>query len=172
MTKKHHLSLAVAVVCVLQAICAWAIPLTFTVAPDHTNHLYRIGEEAAFTVTATTNGVPVREGRVTAALDNFGPKTQGEKAFDLAKGNPFVVRGRLDEPGFLRLTLKAADTKPLVWSVGYEPERIEKGSPLVETTRPRPSYSVVTVLPCASVRATSRPKRSYAAVAVADPSAP
>ena len=120
----------VVVACALQALCTWAAPLTFTVAPDHTNHLYRVGEEASFTVTAMTNGVPVRDGRVAAALDNFGPKTQGERIFDLAKGNPFTVTGRLDEPGFLRLTLKAADTKPLVWSVGYEPERIEKGSPL------------------------------------------
>ena len=120
----------VIVACVLQAICAWAGPLAFTVVPDHTNHLYRVGEEASFTVMATTDGVPVREGRVTVALDNFGPKAQSERTVDLAESNPFTVTGRLDEPGFLRLTLTAADTNPLVWSVGYEPTRIEKGSPL------------------------------------------
>lgn len=100
------------------SLCTWATSLTFTVAPDHVNHLYRVGEEAFFTVTATANGVAVREGQVKAVLDNFGPKTQGERTSDLTKGNPFTVTGRLDEPGFLRLTLKAADTKPLVWSDG------------------------------------------------------
>ena len=114
----------------LQVVCVWAGPLTFTVVPDHTNHLYCVGEEASFTVMATTDGVPVREGRVTVALDNFGPKAQSERTVDLAESNPFTVTGRLDEPGFLRLTLTAADTNPLVWSVGYEPTRIEKGSPL------------------------------------------
>ena len=106
----------------------FAAGLEFAIANDHTNLLYKVGEEAAFTVTVTRDGKPVAGGFVDAKLDNYGPSVQLSNRVDLAKGNPFTVKGRLAEPGFLRLTLKAKDAAK-VWSVGYEPERIEKGSP-------------------------------------------
>ena len=120
----------ISAVIVVSCGAALAVPLKFTVASDHTNLLYRIGEEATFTVTATdANGAAVAGGKVSATLDNFGPKKRFTGDFDLSQGGTFTVKGKLDEPGFLRLTLRAADTKPFVWGVGYEPERIEKGSP-------------------------------------------
>ena len=113
---------------VFAAFAGFAAGLEFTIANDHTNLLYKVGEESVFTVTATRDGQPVSDGWVDARLDNFGPSVQQSNRVDLAKENPFTVKGRLAEPGFLRLTLKAKDAKK-VWSVGYEPERIEKGSP-------------------------------------------
>ena len=111
------------------AFAGFAAGLEFAVANDHANLIYKVGEEAVFTVTAIRDGKPAAEGWVDAKLDNFGPSVQLSNRVDLAKGNPFTVRGRLAEPGFLRLTLNAKDEKAKVWSVGYEPERIEKGSP-------------------------------------------
>jgi cephalosporin-C deacetylase-like acetyl esterase len=111
------------------AFAGFAAGLEFAVANDHANLIYKVGEEAVFTVTAIRDGKPAAEGWVDAKLDNFGPSVQLSNRVDLAKGNPFTVRGRLAEPGFLRLTLHTKDEKAKVWSVGYEPERIEKGSP-------------------------------------------
>ena len=118
----------------LAALTAWsatgafAAGLEFAIANDHTNLIYKVGEEATFTVTAKRDGKPVSEGWVDAKLDNFGPSVQMSNRVDLAKGNPFTVKGKLAEPGFLRLTLKAKDASK-GWSGGSEPERIEKGSP-------------------------------------------
>ena len=106
----------------------FAAGLEFAIVNDHANLIYRVGEEAAFTVTATTGGVAVAEGWVDVKLDNFGPDVQLSSRVDLSKGNPFAVKGKLTGPGFLRLTLKAKDASK-VWSVGYEPEKITKGSP-------------------------------------------
>lgn len=121
-------------VAALAAIGAWAGPLVLKVENDHADLLYRVGEEAVFTVTATdTNGVKVSEGQVSASLDNFGPKqVMAKQTFDLAKGNPFVVKGTLGEPGFLRLNLGVSGQAGKVWSVGYEPTKIRKGSPSPE----------------------------------------
>ena len=114
----------------LAAAVACAAPFTYSVVNDHTNLLYRTGEDAAFTVTVCeTNGAAATAGSVAVRLDNFGPKTQLARTVDLAKENPFTVRGRLDEPGFLRMTVTAKNTTTLTWGVGYEPEKLEKGSP-------------------------------------------
>ena len=121
-------SFLLAVLTAWSVTSAFAAGLEFTIANDHTNLLYKVGEEAAFTVTATTGGVAVADGLVDVTLDNFGPNVQLSNRVDLAKGNPFTVKGRLSEPGFLRLTLNATGATR-AWGVGYEPERIEKGSP-------------------------------------------
>jgi len=127
--RKLLLSLTLAAV----ALCGVAAPLKFQVVNDHADLIYRIGQEATFTVTALENdGTKAVGGIVSVELDNFGPKNQLRRKVDLAKENPFVVRGRLNEPGFLLLTATAKDTKPFCWGVGYEPEKLEKGSPSPE----------------------------------------
>ena len=118
----------------LSALCAlasFAGPVRLSVVNDHTNLLYRVGEEVSFTVTAKSGDALATNGFVDVTLDNCGPATQLSNRVDLAKGNPFVVKGRLDEPGFLRLTVrqKPGEPWPFVWSVGVEPTRIAKGSP-------------------------------------------
>ena len=118
----------VALAVFLAGAAAFAAGLEFAIANDHTNLIYKVGEEAVFSVTAVTGGVAVAEGWVDVKLDNFGPAVQLSNRVDLAKGNPFTVKGSLSEPGFLRLSLGANGVSK-VWSVGYDPERIEKGSP-------------------------------------------
>ena len=126
MKMKFGLSVLMTIVCAV----ALAVPLKFTTVNDHADLLYRIGEEAVFTVTATdTNGVKATDGVLTAVLDNFGPKTVTTLKVDLAKTNPFVLKGSLDEPGFLRLRVNAKGSAAYNWSVGYEPTAIRKGSP-------------------------------------------
>ena len=99
--------------------------LVFSFSNDHTNLLYKCGETATFHVkVAETDGSAPTNGTLTAVLDNFGPKKIAKADWNLAETNEFDIAGTLDEPGFLRLTV---DGK--VWSVGYEPERIAKGSP-------------------------------------------
>ena len=83
----------------------------FAIENDHTNLIYRVGDEATFTVTAMRDGKPLSAGAVDVKLDNFGPCVQLNSRVDLAAGNPFAVRGRLSEPGFLRLTLKCGEMK-------------------------------------------------------------
>ena len=119
--------------CAALAAGAFAVlagSLKFEVVNDHTNLLYKVGEEATFTVTVIgTNGVKATTGEVKVWLDNFGPKNQLRKKVDLSKENPFVLKGALSEPGFLRLTANVAGQSDFFWSVGYEPEKLEKGSP-------------------------------------------
>ena len=112
------------------SFAGFAAGLVFEVVNDHTNLIYRVGEEASFTVTARDGKAGLAaKGTVDVVLDNFGPGVQLSNRVDLAKGNPFTVKGKLAEPGFLRLTLDAEGAKRKVWGVGYEPERIVKGSP-------------------------------------------
>ena len=115
----------------LATVAGFAAGLEFSVVNDHTNLIYGVGEEATFTVVATKDGKAVANGCVELVLDNFGPVVQLSNRVDLAKGNPFTVKGKLSEPGFLRLTLKSEGVTK-VWGVGYEPEKIEKGSPSPE----------------------------------------
>ena len=103
---------------------------TFKIEADKTNYLYKCGEQATFTVTAVgDDGARVAKGTVTASLDNFGPGKLDRRTVDLAQENPFKMKGSLSEPGFLRLCLAGKDCRNQVFGVGYEPERLKKGSP-------------------------------------------
>jgi cephalosporin-C deacetylase-like acetyl esterase/DUF1680 family protein len=99
------------------------------VTNDHADLIYQAGEEAVFTITVVdTNGVKPTAGCVNAVLDNFGSVHFLKKTFDLAKENPFTVRGRLAEAGFLRLTVTGKDVSPLTWSVAFDPTHIRPGA--------------------------------------------
>ena len=125
LTRKTFLMLAFA-----GALFAHAGELAFKIAADREDCLYRCGEKATFTVTVVdAGGQPAAAGTVTATVDNFGPQEQAKRTVDLAKENPFKMEGSLAEPGFLRLTVQAKGAKQTMFGVGYEPEKIEKGSP-------------------------------------------
>ena len=114
---------------VLFASWTLAAPPCFRVVTDHANALYHAGDEATFVVTVTNaeSGV-LKSGVFDWRLDNFGNAVVAKGRADLAKGNPFVVKGSLGEPGFLRLSVSGGELKkPFVWGVGYDPEKIEMG---------------------------------------------
>ena len=102
----------------------------FKFEADHPDCLYKVGEEAVITVTATNGaGEAVKEGFARIEIDNYGRKWQNViKKQEFAKENPFVLRGKLDKPGFLRVKIDGKDAADKSigawWSVGYEPEKI------------------------------------------------
>ena len=127
MAKTRSIALALAAA---GALLAQAGELKFSISADRPDCLYRCGERAVFTVTVQgEDGQLATNGTVTASVDNFGPKQQTSRKVDISKENPFKMEGVLDEPGFLRLMLTRGKGKPTAFGVGYEPERIEKGSP-------------------------------------------
>ena len=104
--------------------------LSFEIANDRDGFVYRVGETATFDVRIShLDGSRVEQGKVVAALDNFGPRQVASAVWDLAKTNAFSLTGSLDEPGFLRLTLAVGSETQRVWSVAFDPTRIRKGSP-------------------------------------------
>jgi len=111
------------------AQAAASVAGVITVRQNRESALYRTDEETAFTVSVTDDsGKPRQEGSVRWTLDDFGPVKIAEGTADLANGNPFVVRGTLKEPGFLRLRVNATSNSA-VWSVGYDVEKIRQTWP-------------------------------------------
>lgn len=104
-------------------------PIGYAVRMDHPDAMYRIGEKAVLTLTATNGaGEKVTSGKVSLTMDNYGPRKLGARTVDLSKENPFEVVMSLDEPGFARVQAEGCGrSKPFVWSVGFEPERIVAG---------------------------------------------
>ena len=101
----------------------------YTIVNNHADLLYSCGEKATFTVAVKDGENVPSSGVVTAKLDNTGPNVFAEETWDLSKTNVFTIAGTMKEPGFLRLKLFVGEKEDRVWSVGYEPERIRKGSP-------------------------------------------
>ncbi len=100
-------------------------------ALDRANAMYRCGEEATFTVTVlATNGAASASGVATWRLDNYGAHKFAEGNVDLAAGNPFVVKGTMAVPGFLRLEVRDDKGRRLgAYSAAYEPEKIRTAEP-------------------------------------------
>ena len=114
----------------LGAWTSWAEALVCHFASDHSDLIYRRGERAKFSVVVLSDdGAVPTNGVLTARLDNFGSRKIAEAEWNLASGNEFHIAGQLDEPGFLRLTVSGRNLKTVCWGVGYEPEKIVKGSP-------------------------------------------
>ena len=100
-----------------------------SIVPDRPSALYRAGEETVFTVTvAGDDGEALKSGEAVWKLDNFGEVEFAAGSADLAKGNPFTVKGMMGEPGFLRLIVKSS-TNSAVQSVGYDVEKIRQDEP-------------------------------------------
>ena len=110
-----------------------ALGATYKVETDKPDGIYRCGETATFTVRLLSTNALAAAASPRAKLDNFGTSVLTNMPFDVsATGVAFTVSGTLREPGFLRLSLpmtKDGRKDPSVFSVGFEPERIVKGSP-------------------------------------------
>lgn len=100
-------------------------------ALDHGDAIYKCGEDATFTVTVlSTDGAAATSGRVTWRLDNYGAHKFSDGAVDLANGNPFVVKGTMSVPGFLRLEVYGESGRRLgAYSAAFEPEKIRVAMP-------------------------------------------
>ena len=119
---------------VLVAVLAVAASgATYKVYLDRADGVYRCGETATFTVRLVSTNALNAAANPCARLDNFGSSVLTNVPFDVtATGVAFTVSGTLREPGFLRLSLpetKSGRDDPFVFSVGFEPEKIRKGSP-------------------------------------------
>jgi len=114
-------------------ISAAALGATYKVDLDRRDGVYKCGETATFTVRLLSTNNLRAAASPLASLDNFGTTVLTNVAFDVtAAGTELTVSGTLREPGFLRLSLPAtkdAQEDPFVFSAGFEPERIAKGSP-------------------------------------------
>ena len=113
------------------------LPDLFKVETDHASCIYRCGERATFTVTVTdAEGVPLKAGRFSAILDNYGARILAEADEDLAVANPFTISA---VKGFMRLRIDTdraafaprglagnglAGEEVFQWGVAYEPEKI------------------------------------------------
>lgn len=99
------------------------------VTQDHADALYRVGEETTFTVSVKDEaGGLVKSGKASWTLDNFGTEKLGGGTADLAQGNPFTIKGRMKEEGFLRLRVSSS-TNSVVWGVGYDVGKIRQDEP-------------------------------------------
>lgn len=126
----RHIALFLLTLTAAARVCAeTSAKPVFDIGQDRENALYGCGETAAFTVRVTDGqGAAVTNGLVAWTLDNFGSVKVGDGSADLAKGNPFAVCGKLDEPGFLRLTVRSGKTRRF-WSVGYDVGKIRQNEP-------------------------------------------
>jgi len=119
--------------CVVLTSCALAArsaePVGFIAAANHADALFRLGEDAVYTLTATNgSGAKVASGTLHAKMDDWCGHTIVEKTIDLSKENPFVIRGSLKEPGFILLSVKGeGQEKPFLRGCAFEPERIAPG---------------------------------------------
>ena len=137
MVKMANRLLALLVAANMAAFCAEktlaADEQAYRVEADHPDCIYSCGETATFTVTIPdTSRFAKVSSRINAHLDNFGSNVLADAEFDISETNVFCISGTLHEPGFLRLVLhqaKDGGKQPSSFSVGFEPEKIKKGSP-------------------------------------------
>ena len=110
-----------------------ALAATYKVETDKPGCVYRCGETATFTVTVLdTANLRKGEEPPSATLDNFGTQVIAKAPVGMSTGAVFRISGTLASPGFLRLKLpptKDGRQDPFLFSAGFEPEKIKKGSP-------------------------------------------
>jgi len=102
------------------------------ISTDHSNAVYACGAPATFTVRVVgADKQPVKTGRLTVNLSNFGPQVITNAVFDLTKGNPVTCTGKLEKPGILKCVASIKlDTNNCraVFGAAYDPEKIVAGS--------------------------------------------
>ena len=83
----------------------------FKFESDRSDCLYKLGDEAVITVTATNGaGEAVKVGSARVEWNNYGRRNLGVVTeWNFAEKNPLVVRGSLDKPGFMRLRVRGKD---------------------------------------------------------------
>ena len=106
-----------------------AFAASIEIRQNRPDALYRSGDETVFTVSVKDDsGSLLKSGKAKWTLDNFGSIKYSSGAADLSKGNPFTVKGKMDEEGFLRLCVNSG-TNSRVWAVGYDVDKIRQNEP-------------------------------------------
>ena len=95
---------------------------------DRPDALYKVGEEATFTVTATDDDKPLTEGTVKVAFSKDGIQPQPPQTLTLKEGKA-TISGKLDEPGFLSLESRSGKTATIA-GAGYDPEQLKPSMPV------------------------------------------
>ena len=136
--KTMKLAKTIALYVMMMSTLSVAAPYSFKISCDDPVRMRLIGEETEFRIHCTDLRKEGVGGEIEVRLDNFGDKTILSRKVDPAKENPVVLRGKLDEPGFLRavaLNPGIAQTPFSLGkgnecaSVGYEVEKIRPGFP-------------------------------------------
>jgi cephalosporin-C deacetylase len=87
-------------------------PFALVVATERADALYQRGEDVAFVIRLEQNGSPVERGEIawTLTKDGVEPRRSGKASLEQGRA---IVRGKLDEPGFLQcsVTYLAGETK-------------------------------------------------------------
>jgi cephalosporin-C deacetylase-like acetyl esterase len=107
---------------------------------DKTNCLYKAGQTAKVAISATDEaGNLVTSGTDRVAVDDCGTNLLYVGKLDFSKSNPIVLESTLNEPGFVRYMVRKCHAigflgKPLyfprlMYSVGFDVEKIKKASP-------------------------------------------
>ncbi len=115
----------------LSALALAAAP-EFSIKTDRETQRYQCGEEAVFTVSATENGQPVKQGKMKLKMTLDGGKVLQEAPIDFSKANPATVKITLKEPGFVRAQGVGyvdieTPKKPLTAGAAFDPDKIQLG---------------------------------------------
>ncbi|MBI5821177.1 MAG: acetylxylan esterase [Verrucomicrobia bacterium] len=108
-----------------------ALAQSVEITSDRASAVYACGEPATFSISVLgADKQPVKSGRVSVTISNFGTHVITNATFDLALENPVKIAGALREPGFLKCVANAKLDKDCkgIFGVAYEPEKIVAGS--------------------------------------------
>ena len=112
------------------AVTLYALP-EFTVVYDKAEPVYKCGETARITITATENGELLKTGKVKATILREGGQNAIVKTVDFAKENPFVIETTSEKPGFIQVMLPTKKGKRVSniarAGAGFDVEKIEMG---------------------------------------------
>ena len=100
--------------------------ITVSVTPDHKDWTYKVGEKATFTVCVMKSGTLLPDAEISYEL---GPEMYPtEKKTMTLKDGTTTISGKMQKPGFMRLTVtaKVKGKEYKAWSTAaFSPEKIE-----------------------------------------------
>lgn len=100
--------------------------ITVSVTPDHKDWTYKVGEKATFTVCVMKSGTLFPDAEISYEL---GPEMYPtEKKTMTLKDGTTTISGKMQKPGFMRLTVtaKVKGKEYKAWSTAaFSPEKIE-----------------------------------------------
>jgi cephalosporin-C deacetylase len=102
--------------------------IKITVAPDHTDWVYKLNEKAGFKISITQSGVPVAVTNVRYAIMPEKMPKEKTGTLTLTNGVASLEAGSMKQPGFLRVEVEAdynGKTYKGIGTAAFEPEKIQ-----------------------------------------------